>query len=572
MDDLFCFHVSALTPRTPDTPNLFGGDLGNQVSKQPRYPQTTQHKYSISNMSLTVTTIDPATATRDAMRTWISSTSRAIATLLHGSPTLASLREVMQSVGYPNLSAVIAEGSMDTLRECSTRLSEVATIQGLLPSTFDVGDGDGEELASPPAEIDVPPAAEDDEIARLVAEAEDLAKRATAAAKAVAAAASAPRAAGMTAADREKIDKIEDMVIRHDAEISGIKTDMSHFESDMADIKGSLGPLASILDAIKSSGGTSLPPAVTVAVKAAISGDRLLTEVLPFFTPGLQQGNQIPCVASPPSFGKTFMSDEISRLYDGSFFHPFKDSLDEVDSLVGTLMPRSDGTFAVIDGPLVSAARLASTGVNTLFIGDEIFNASKKTLEWMQSFLSPRLVEVVNPDDGTTSLRRCFVIQTKHSLEDGTFEVIKAPEECLHFLFLGNLRSNPPEALMSRCRLMRFDYEEKWAAETAMHRLEGYSGGLFSGPSAEEWAIKWAKAMTASREAHSRMEVSRPLCFRFLIGAITHVARQPAADLDKLTAYVMKWAPHQIAVQNASTQDTDKSSTRAVNAFLAAAF
>jgi hypothetical protein len=482
------------------------------------------------------------------------------------------MREVMQSVGYPNLSAVIAEGSMDTLRECTTKLTEVATIQGMLPAPSDADDCDDEldELAPPPAEISVP--LEDDEIARLVAEAEDLAKRASDAAKAVAAAASSPRVAGMTAADREKIAKIEDMVLRHDADIGDMKTSMEALHDGMDDVKTSLAPIASILDAIKASTiGTTLPPVVTATIKAVVSGDRLLSEVLPFFTPGVQQGNQIPCVASPPSFGKTFMSDEISRLYDGSFFHPFKDSLDEVDSLVGTLMPRSDGTFAVIDGPLVSAARLASTGVNTLFIGDEIFNASKKTLEWMQSFLSPRLVEVVNPD-GTTGLRRCFVIQTKHSLEDGTFEVIKAPEECLHFLFLGNLRTNPPEALMSRCRLMRFDYEEKWAAETALQRLEGYSGGLFSGSDADGWAKMWAKAMTASREAYSRMEVSRPLCFRFLIGAVTHIVRQPDASLGKLTDYVFKWAPHQIAVQNAATQDTDKSSADAVKAFLSAAF
>jgi len=520
--------------------------------------------------TVTITPIDTSTSSRDTMRAWVSATSRTLATVIHGAVNLATLREVMKSVGYPNLSVVIAEGSMDTLRECVTKLTEVAAIQGVLSTAPEVDDEDacddeGDELAPPPAEITLPVGEEDDEIARLIQEAEDLAKRASEAAKAVAAVASAPRSAGMTAADREKIERIEDMVLRHDADIGDMKTSMEG-------IKDSLEPLASILDAIKSSsGGTTLPPVVTATIKAAVSGDRLLSEVLPFFTPGLQQGNQIPCVASPPSFGKTFMSDEISRLYDGSFFHPFKDSLDEVDSLVGTLMPRSDGTFAVIDGPLVSAARLASTGVNTLFIGDEIFNASKKTLEWMQSFLSPRLVEVTNPD-GTTGLRRCFVIQTKHSLEDGTFEVIKAPEECLHFLFLGNLRTNPPEALMSRCRLMRFDYEESWAAETALQRLEGYSGGLFSGATAKEWASMWAKAMTASREAYSRMEVSRPLCFRFLIGAVTHIVRQPDASLGKLTDYVMKWAPHQIAVQNAATQDTDKSSADAVKAFLYAAF
>ena len=522
--------------------------------------------------------LDPATATRDEMRSWVSASARSLATHIHGSPTINSLREVMRSVGYPSLSAVIAEGTMETLRKCVTGLTDEARKAGLLLAPEPAAAAPAPDTAAPaPAPLPPPPSRivvddliEVDEATRLASEAADLAERAAAAAAAArAAAASRPApAAGMTEADRERLDRVEGLA-------NATADAMRGESSRLAALEERIAPLTAVLDAITASSAgapPSLPPAAAAAVKAAVSGDRLLTEVLPFFTPGLPQGNQIPCVASPPSFGKTFMSDEISRLYDGSFFHPFKDSLDEIDSLVGTLMPRADGTFAVIDGPLVSAARLASSGVNVLFVGDEIFNASKKTLEWMQSFLSPRLVECVNPDDGTSSLRRCFVIQTKHSLEDGTFEIIKAPEECLHFLFLGNLRTNPPEALMSRCRLMRFDYDPTWAFETAKQRLAGYSGGLFSGPAAEEWAKRWAMAMTASREAYSRMEVSRPLCFRFLIGAVTHVARQPGASLDMLSEYVAKWAPHQIAVQNAATQDTDATSVAVVRKIVAAAF
>jgi hypothetical protein len=512
--------------------------------------------------------LNPATATREEMRGWISSSARTLATHIHGSPTISSLREVMKSVGFSSLSAVIAEGTMDALRSCVTQLSEQAAKAGLLtdaPPAEAAATAAPAPLPPPPPRITVV-ADEVDEASALADEAADLARRAAeAAAKAKAAAASRP--AGMTPADIERLDRIEGLA-------NATRDVMGSVASRVGSLEEKFAPLSAVLDAItaSSSGGVpSLPPAAVAAVKAATSDDRLLKEVLPFFTPGLPQGNQIPCVASPPSFGKTFMSDEISRLYDGSFFHPFKDSLDEIDSLVGTLMPRSDGTFAVIDGPLVSAARLASTGVNTLFVGDEIFNASKKTLEWMQSFLSPRLVPFTGPD-GTETLRRCFVIQTKHSLEDGTFETLKAPEDCLHFLFLGNLRTNPPEALMSRCRLMRFDYDPAWAMETAFQRLQQYSGGLFADAAAKDWAKRWATAMTASREAYSRMEVSRPLCFRFLIGAITHVVRQPDASLTKLSQYVAKWAPHQIAVQNAATQDTDATSAGVVKKIVNAAF
>lgn len=520
-------------------------------------------------------------ATREELRSWVSATARTLATVLHGAPSLASLKEVMLRVGHNSLSEVIAVGSMDTLRKAVVSLTEQAVKHGVpvvggvfeppLPTTPLFTADAMEELKARVTVFDPPEkvsADTEDDASRLASEATDLARRAAAAAAAAAKAASMPRpAAGMAAVDKERIDNLERLASATAASLLDESAKLRAMEDKLA-------PLAAVLDTITASSAASapaLPPAAVAAVKAAVTGDRLLSEVLPFFTPGLPQGNQIPCVASPPSFGKTFMSDEISRIYDGAFFHPFKDSLDEIDSLVGTLMPRSDGTFAVIDGPLVSAARLASTGVNVLFVGDEIFNASKKTLEWMQSFLSPRLVPYLGAD-GVETLRRCFVIQTKHSMEDGTFEVIKAPEENLHFLFLGNLRTNPPEALMSRCRLMRFDYDPAWAADTAYERLNGYSGGLFSGPDTKAWSLAWAKAMTASREAYSRMEVSRPLCFRFLIGAVTHVSRQPGANLGMLTEYVAKWAPHQIAVQNAATQDTDPTSREAVGKIIKAAF
>lgn len=530
-------------------------------------------------MSHTLKNIDIDNASRETLRNWISEATRAIATVVHGTPNLASLRLVMNEVGHVSLSAVIADGTMETLRKAAFDLMALGARHGfslesptpppppvIPPTTSYVEALKSAGLTDPDGRAHDPDTEAIDDIARQIEEAADAVRKATAAMAAARAKATAAPA-GLTDADRDRIDRIE-------VAATAAYDQASRVSGDLASLKEELGPISSILDALRSapSGPITLPPAVIASAKAAATGDRLLTEVLPFFTPGLPQGNQIPCVASPPSFGKTFMSDEISRLYDGSFFHPFKDALDEIDSLVGTLMPRSDGTFAVIDGPLVSAARLASTGVNTLFVGDEIFNASKRTLEWMQSFLSPRLVECVNPDDGTATLRRCFVIQTKHSHEDGTFEVIKAPEEHLHFLFLGNLRTNPPEALMSRCRLMRFDYDEAWAVETTVQRLEGYSGGLFTGPDAKRWAVSWGKAMTASRAAYSRMEVSRPLCFRFLIGAITHVVRQPDPDLKKLTQYVAKWAPHQIAVQNAATQDTDPTSRELVQKMILTAW
>jgi len=489
---------------------------------------------------------------RAELRQWLAAAVRKIAGAQSETtlPSMASLRQVVKdATGFENLSVLTGSATVAQLVKAVNDITAYCEARS------------GEtELPPPPAEIDItdeedevpeetiyPDEEEDEEIA-------ELEKQAAKLAAAIAAAKSRPRASADAALRGEfeafKADTVE--------EIHVVKNTVNECQITLDEIRDNMGPLTKVLDALKSTTAT-LPPRVIAAAKAAISGDRMLTAVLPFFVPGETQGNQIPCVASPPSFGKTFMSDEIANLYDSSFFHPFKDSLDEIDALVGALIPRSDGTFAVIDGPLVSAARAAMLGAKVLFVGDEVFNATKKTLEWMQSFLSPRVVMM---SDGIR--RRCFVIQTKHSLEDGTFEVITAPEENLNFLFCGNLRSNPPEALMSRCRLVRFDYEEKWAAETAVQRLHQYSGGLFdeTAPATIAWAAKWANIMTGSRRLHSTMSVARPLCFRFLIGAVHHVCRQPDASLTKLSEYVIQWAPHQMAIQNSATQDTDADSRK----------
>lgn len=488
--------------------------------------------------------IAPATATRDEMREFIPAILRWKAIELDGSVKLSRMRELVNVTGWESLSQLTATATIPQLREACEKLL-LAYYPGAAAPL----------LPEPPAEITVPvmpgitgpgdepededgdePEDEDededgDEFDKLAREAAALAKR-MAAAKAKAAAKPAVAA---------------DPTLRPE------------FEAFRTEVRGSFDKLQDelkpLMDAVRSGGGV-LPPRIVATVKAAISGDRMLAETMQFFIPGTAQPT-IPAVASPPSFGKTYMADEIARGYDASFFHPFKDSLDEIDSLVGTLMPRSDGTFAVVDGPLVRAMRAAAAGMNTLFIGDEAFNASKKTMEWLLSTLSARFVEF----DG--KVQRCFVLQTKHSTESGDFEVLVAPEDKLNLLFCGNLRSNPPEAFMSRVTLLRFDYAEEWAVETALNRLHFYSGGVFdpADESVKIWAACWGKAMTLSRQRYSTMELARPLCFRFLIGAVSNVCRTVASPtLEDLSRYVRKYAPQQLAIQNAATQDTDEAS------------
>jgi hypothetical protein len=497
-----------------------------------------------------MTLTDINTADRSALRQFISDTLRAAAARIDsGNVTIARLRELTRDwTGWDGMSKLTATASVEELRLAAHAIKE---------RVADMDEESGAPpLPAPPASIEVHDGVDDgvdedidedgnedgDEFDKLAREAAELAKR-MAKAKAKAAAKPAVVADPTLRSDFE--------AFRHATSIG-----MDNMASAVASLRSDLQP---VLDVLHSAGGAAaLPPRIVASVRAATTGDRMLLETLPFFIPGTAQPT-IPAVASPPSFGKTYMADEIGRMYDAVFFHPFKDALDEVDSLVGTLMPRSDGTFAVVDGPLVRAMRAAAAGMNTLFIGDEAFNASKKTMEWMLSTLSARFVEF----DG--KVQRCYVLQTKHSTEAGDFEVLTAPEDKLNILFCGNLRGNPPEAFMSRVTLLRFDYEEKWAEETALARLQHYSSGVFDAASADvkEWASKWAKAMTASRARYSTMELARPLCFRFLIGAVSNVCRMKSSPtLSDLSGYVKKYAPQQLAIQNAATQDTDELSRK----------
>jgi hypothetical protein len=494
-----------------------------------------------------MTTTEINAADRSALRQYISDTLRAAAARLDGgAATIARLRELTRDwTGWDGMSKLTATATVEELRTAAHAIA--ARIAGPAEES-----GAPPLLPAPPASIEVPDDDEaeeedgedegddGDEFDKLAREAAALAKRM---AKAKAKAATTAAADPALRADFESF--------RHTT-----ATGMDNMASAVASLRSDLQP---VLDVLHSAGGAAaLPPRIVASVRAAATGDRMLLETLPFFIPGTAQPT-IPAVASPPSFGKTYMADEIGRMYDAVFFHPFKDALDEVDSLVGTLMPRSDGTFAVVDGPLVRAMRAAASGMNTLFIGDEAFNASKKTMEWMLSTLSARFVEF----DGT--VQRCYVLQTKHSTEAGDFEVLTAPEDKLNILFCGNLRGNPPEAFMSRVTLLRFDYEEKWAEETALARLYHYSGGVFADTDADVklWASKWAKAMTASRARYSTMELARPLCFRFLIGAVSNVCRMKSSPtLSDLSDYVKKYAPQQLAIQNAATQDTDELSRK----------
>lgn len=102
----------------------------------------------------TITPIDPSSATQDDMRTWISTTSRSLATLLHGSPTITALRAVMQSIGYPDLRSAIADD-----RECVTKLADYLEAIALFRMLRD-------DLRHNPNRASYPPAVEVDRSAQ----------------------------------------------------------------------------------------------------------------------------------------------------------------------------------------------------------------------------------------------------------------------------------------------------------------------------------------------------------------------------------------------------------------------
>lgn len=496
-------------------------------------------------------------ASKEQLRTFISGAVKRKAAAAEGTtfPSSKSIMAVCRDLGYDNLSDITAYASMDELATVATALGGIVAGHGSPAATAATAGGTGTEAAPEAAPKATPShsGVDDSEIAGLLADAEKQMARLREAAAAAAAKARAATAAPAIPADL--MDRIDGMDKRLDTNHGVIKA----VAKDVADCNSEVTRLKPLIDAIVAAlpAGTPPPPRVVAAVAAATSPtkDRMLDAVRPFFTPGLEQTCAIPAVVSPPSFGKTFMADSIAGLYDASFLHPFKDDIDEISSLVGTVTPRPDGTLLTADGPLTAAIRSAQSGTNTLFIGDEVFNATRKTLEWMLSTLSPRVY------DG----KRCYILQTRQVEEDGTFEILRAPVENLHILFMGNLRTSPPEAFASRVQLLRFDFSKEWAKEVCLQRMEHFSGGEFkpTTPAVIDWADKFSTLMEATRARYSTLEVARPLCFRFLIAAVQNVCRWEASPTVKhLSAYFNKYLPQQIAVQNAATQDTDPTSLK----------
>lgn len=493
-------------------------------------------------MNAYTTTTSVEAMNKDELRPFIQGHIKKLAAASIGKefPTTAAITDICKSLGYDSVSDITAYAPVSAMREVAIKIMGHPLYSG---AEFIPASASAAELPPPPAEIKVE-SFEGDELEDALAAAEkQMAKLREAAAKRAATSTVPPDLVA-------RLDEVAEEIAKHSGHITDLHKKVSDHGAEVARLKP-------IIDAITAAlpSATPPPPRVVAAVAAATSPtkDRMLEAVRPFFTPGLEQTCAIPAVVSPPSFGKTFMADSIAGLYEASFLHPFKDDIDEISALVGTVTPRPDGTLLTADGPLTAALRTAAAGTKTLFIGDEVFNATRKTMEWMLSTLSPRVY------DG----KRCYILQTRQVEEDGTFEILRAPVENLHILFMGNLRASPPEAFASRIQLLRFDFSKEWAEEVCLARLEFFSGGLFtaSTPAVKTWAAKFALLMEATRARYSTLELARPLCFRFLIAAIQNVCRWESSPTVKhLSEYFHKYLPQQIAVQNAATQDTDPTS------------
>lgn len=471
-------------------------------------------------------------------RTFLGTRLKKLASTVHGVaiPTPAQLLEVTQRLGFSSVADMLTYSSQEEMEVAILKIDAIESGENPddVKSPAEVlGEGASPDAEAPAREAKNPVAADDPLEAAI---------------------------AGLRAAAKKSgavPDEMKDRLSSLEKTAKELAANDKVFADGHNELTKKVSSITPILDAIMAAlpTGAPIPPRVVAAVAAATSGgkDRMLNAVLPFFTPGLEQTCAIPAVVSPPSFGKTFMADSIAALYEARYFHPFKDDIDEISALVGVVSPRPDGSLLVADGPLTAAIRSAQSGVKTLFVGDEVFNASRKTLEWMLSTLSPRV------HDG----ERCYILQTRQVEEDGTFEILRAPVTNLHVLFMGNLRASPPEAFASRIQMLRFDFSKEWAMDVCLQRLEYFSGGAFdpSDSATKAFAGKFANLMEATRQKYSTLELARPLCFRFLIAAVQNVCRWNATPtLDHMKEYFTTYLPQQIAVQNAATQDTDAAS------------
>jgi uncharacterized protein YqgV (UPF0045/DUF77 family) len=247
--------------------------------------------------------------------------------------------------------------------------------------------------------------------------------------------------------------------------------DISKLQPQFDSINTTIETLADEVFTIKNALKQPTAKKAIARISATMNNNPIVEKLNAFYTVGSEANTNV-LLLSPPSFGKSHAVRIIGSTYDKFIEHNCSDDIDEVSTLVGSVITDSSGTsksgFIVVDGVLTQAVREASKGNNTLLFLDECLRWNESTQAFLLTFLNG-FKKVVN---GTTE--KWYRLTTR-SNNGTTLETIECPSKHLHIVGGANLTSDiPVEAFWSRFKKIRIDYSIDFAKRTTKAIVDSY--------------------------------------------------------------------------------------------------
>ena len=199
-------------------------------------------------------------------------------------------------------------------------------------------------------------------------------------------------------------------------------------------------------------------PATRRAVRAALglpaaTGSPIADALADWYTAGVPSAGNL-LLASPPSLGKSYAVRKFAAGYDVYLEHNCSNDMDEVATMLGSVLPDGHGGWTGIDGVLTQAVRAAGEEKTVLLFLDEVLRLGQTPMEFLLAFLVPR--------DGR------YYLRTRRVGADGNLEVVSCAVEHLHIVGATNLGIAPIiEAFWSRWETVRFEFTPAVAASVA---------------------------------------------------------------------------------------------------------
>ena len=253
----------------------------------------------------------------------------------------------------------------------------------------------------------------------------------------------------------------------------------------------------------------SAPRAVIARARAAAAvagtGDPIRDILAPYYpAPGAESpANVLLC--SPAGYGKSFSVRELGRGYDEYREHGCTDDVEEIATLIGTVLPNGSGGFVAVDGVVTESVRLAAAGKTVLLFLDELLRLGTRPQEWLLTFLT-------GAKDATGA--KVYRLRTRtFDPSTGTYEIIECPAERLHIVAAANLEIRTPSlALWDRFAVERLEYSPELMAKVGASVLASY-GVADAG---NVLATAYAATIGATRDHRASAALLYPASIRLL--------------------------------------------------------